>query len=113
VRALVVAAGAVSLVVASALPGPAQTGNVSGEGSVRGTPAEVGYGVGSALGTLVYVPFKGVFCILGGLGSLVTFPFSTEAAGKVARASCGGTWVITPAVVRGEEPVQFVGEPRR
>ena len=66
----------------------------------------------SVLGTLVYAPCKAVFCLLGGLGSLVTLPFSTEAAGKVADASCGGSWVITPDVVRGEEPVRFVGGSR-
>lgn len=113
VRGPLVAACALYLVAHGTIPGAAQTANVSGEGSVQSTPAEVGYGVGSVLGTLVYAPLKGAFCILGGLGSLVTLPFSAEGAGKVAGASCGGTWVITPAVVRGEEPVKFVGEPRR
>jgi hypothetical protein len=108
-RGPLVAACVLYLVAHGAIQGAAQTTNVSGSASVESTPAEVGYGVASVLGTLVYAPFKGAFCILGGLGSLVTLPFSTEAAGKVAGASCGGTWVITPAVVRGEEPVKFVG----
>ena len=112
-RGPLVVACALYLLVHGALSASAQTASVSADGSVQSTPAEVGYGVGSVLGTIVYAPLKGAFCLLGGLGSLVTLPFSTEAAGKVAGASCGGTWIITPAVVRGEEPVKFVGAPGR
>jgi len=108
-RAAQVAACALYLAAHGAMPASAQTANVSGEASTPGTFAEVGYGVGSVVGTLVYVPWKGAFCLLGGLCSLVTLPFSTETAGKIATSSCGGAWVITPAVVRGDEPVRFVG----
>ncbi|HYB40224.1 MAG TPA: hypothetical protein VEL75_00550 [Candidatus Methylomirabilis sp.] len=74
------------------------------------TGQQVGYGAGSVLGTLLYAPFKATFCILGGVTSAVTLPFGgTDTAGKVATAACGGTWVITPDVVKGQESVQFVG----
>ena len=98
------------LVGVLAAPGFAQT--VSGSASARteSTPAQVGYGVGSAFGTLVYVPFKATFCILGAITSVFTLPFGTDTAGKVVGASCRGTWVITPDVVKGKEPVQFVGK---
>jgi hypothetical protein len=76
------------------------------------TLEQVGYGAGSALGTLVYVPFKATFCILGGLGAAATAIASPPTAGKVFEASCGGTWIITPDVVRGDEPVNFVGTAR-
>ncbi len=111
-RASLVAALFLYLVAHGANLGSAQTTNVTGAASVQSTPEQVGYGVASVLGTLVYAPVKAVFCILGGFGSLVTLPFSTEAAGKIAGASCGGSWVITPDVVRGEEPVRFVGGSR-
>jgi len=111
-RLFLVTACVLYLVAQSAIPGAAQTVNVTGDGSVQSTPAVVGYGVGGVVGTILYAPLKSVFCLLGGVGSLVTLPFSTETAGNVASASCGGTWVITPAVVRGDEPVKFVGEPR-
>ena len=65
--------------------------------------AEVGYGAGAALGTLVYVPFKATFCILGGIGAAGTAIVSTQTAGKVVSASCRGTWVITPEVVKGRQ----------
>jgi hypothetical protein len=79
--------------------------------TTESTPTQIGYGVGSVLGTLVYAPVKGTFCILGALGSAVALPFGgPDSAGRVIGASCRGTWVITPAVVRGREPVQFVGD---
>jgi hypothetical protein len=71
---------------------------------------EVAYGAGSVLGTAVYAPFKATFCILGGITSGFTFPFAgADTAGKVATAGCGGTWAITPGVLKGQEHVKFVG----
>ena len=108
-----VAVGGVFLVgvlVATSWP---QTVNTTASTAVETTPAQVGYGVGSVLGTLVYAPFKATFCILGSLASVATLPFGTETAGKVVGTSCRGTWVITPDVVRGKEPVRFVGDTSR
>jgi hypothetical protein len=71
---------------------------------------DVAYGAGSVLGTLVYAPFKATFCILGGITSGFTFPFAgADTAGRVATAGCGGTWAITPSVLKGQESVKFVG----
>ena len=71
---------------------------------------DVAYGVGSVLGTAVYAPFKATFCILGGVTSGFTFPFAgADTAGKVATAGCGGTWAITPGVLKGQDHVNFVG----
>ncbi len=79
-------------------------------GSEDGTVAQIGYGVGSAVGTAVYFPFKAAFCILGGIGSGLTLIFAgSEKANKVASTTCRGTWAITPHVVKGEETVHFVG----
>ncbi len=74
------------------------------------TGAEIGYGTGSVVGSAVYFPFKASFCILGGIGSGFAQVFAgPEAAQRTANASCRGTWVITPNVVKGREPVHFVG----
>ena len=71
---------------------------------------DAAYGTGSVLGTLVYAPFKATFCILGGITSGFTFPFAgADTAGRVATAGCGGTWAITPGVLKGQEHVKFVG----
>ncbi len=75
------------------------------------TPETVGYGAGSFLGTLVYTPVKASFCILGGISSAFVFPFGgPDTAGKVARTTCGGTWMITPDTLKGKERVKFVGD---
>lgn len=74
------------------------------------TAAEVASSAGSAFGTLIYAPLKVTFCMLGGIGSGFTAVFSPPTAGKVAMAACGGDWIVTPNVVRGREPVKFVGE---
>jgi hypothetical protein len=82
----------------------------AGSTSSHSTLSQAGYGAGSVLGTLVYAPFKATFCILGGLASAPTYVVSQRTAGEMATASCGGTWVITPDVLRGDENVHFVGE---
>jgi len=69
----------------------------------------VAYGAGSAFGTLVYAPVKASVCILGAIGSGFTYMVDSQTAGKVARSSCGRTWVITPNAVAGKESVHFLG----
>jgi hypothetical protein len=77
----------------------------------KSTPEQVAYGAGSLLGTLVYSPVKGASCTLGAVSSGFAFLVGgAEAAGKVADATCRGTWVITPNVLKGNERVRFVGD---
>ncbi len=73
------------------------------------TAAEVAGAAGGAFGTLIYAPLKAGFCILGGIGAGFTAIVSPPTAGNVAMAACGGSWVVTSNMVRGREPVQFVG----
>jgi hypothetical protein len=74
------------------------------------TAQEVTYGAGSFFGTLLYAPAKTSFCVIGAVTSGLTLPFGgPQTAGKVASAACGGTWVITPSVLKGKESVRFVG----
>jgi hypothetical protein len=88
-------------VAIAAAPAPARA---------ESTAQEVAYGVGSATSTLVYAPVKASFCILGAVTSGLTLPFGgPRTAGKVASTACGGTWVVTPAALRGREPVRFMG----
>lgn len=88
--------------VIAATPAPARA---------ESTAQEVAYGVGSATTTLVYAPVKASFCILGAVTSGLTLPFGgPRTASKVASTACGGTWVVTPAALKGREPVRFVGD---
>jgi hypothetical protein len=71
---------------------------------------EVAYGAGSVFGTLLYAPFKTSFCVVGAVTSGLALPFSgPEGSGRMVTAACAGTWAITPAVLKGREPVRFVG----
>ena len=78
--------------------------------STSSTAAEVGASAGSALGTLMYAPLKATFCLLGGLGAGLTAIASPPTAGKVAMATCGGAWIVTPNVIRGHESLKFIGD---
>jgi hypothetical protein len=71
---------------------------------------EAAYGAGAVLGTVLYAPLKTGFCLAGGLTSGLSLPFGgTQTAEKIATAACGGTWTITPQVLKGRESVRFVG----
>lgn len=78
--------------------------------STPSTPAQVGYGVGGALGTLLYAPVKGAFCVLGAVGSAFTAIGSRPTARKMLGASCRGTWAITAEILQGREKMKFVGD---
>lgn len=88
------------------------TASWADSGTQESTPEQIGSGVGSVVGSAVYFPFKASFCILGGIGSGVTLiAAGPQTANKVASAACRGTWAITPDIVKGKEPVKFVGDP--
>jgi hypothetical protein len=73
---------------------------------------ESGMGAAAALTSLVYSPIKLVYAV-GGLviGSLawVFTAGDTNVADKVYVRSLRGTYVITPEILRGEEPLVFIG----
>jgi hypothetical protein len=96
----------VALLLGLALAGPSAPSWANSES----TAAEVGSSAGSAFGTLLYAPLKATFCILGGIGSGFTAIVSPPTAGKVAMATCGGSWIVTPNVIRGREPLKFIGD---
>src|SRR5574337_683963 len=63
----------------------------SESGRQHSTLRQVGTGIGSAVGTVVYFPFKAAFCIVGGVASGFTLIFAgSEKAAKVADTTCRG-----------------------
>src|SRR5262245_58813094 len=72
------------------------------------TAVEIGSAAGSAFGTMIYAPVKATFCVLGGIGSGLTAIVSPPTAGKVAMATCGGSWTVTPNMMRGRESPKFI-----
>jgi hypothetical protein len=73
---------------------------------------ESGLGAAAAVSSLFYSPVKLVYAV-GGLviGSLawVFTAGDTDVADKVYVRSLRGTYVITPEILRGEEPLVFIG----
>ena len=71
-----------------------------------------GYGAGALFCSLLYIPFKLTYAILGGLiggGTYLVTSGNTQAANTVWRSSLGGDWVVTPAMLQGQEPLNFSG----
>jgi hypothetical protein len=82
-------AGIAIALLAAAWPGAA---------AAESTSQDVAYGVGSVTTTL------------GAVTSGFTLPFGgPRTAEKVASTACGGTWMVTPAALKGREPIHFVG----
>lgn len=71
---------------------------------------EAGWGSLSMLANVVYMPGKIVYAALGGLTGGLTYACTAgdlDAAESVWSTSMGGTYVLTPAHLRGEQPVAF------
>jgi len=77
-----------------------------------GTAGDAGWGIGSILASCVYSPIKLVYATLGGvtggLAYLLT-GFNSDVANAIWVPSLRGTYVIAPEILKGNEPIQFVG----
>ncbi len=72
----------------------------------------VGYGAGSILTNVVYIPAKLVYALVGGLvggGAWCLTGGNTQTADTVWRSSLGGDYVVTPDMLAGKEPIHFSG----
>ena len=73
---------------------------------------EGGLGVSAALASLVYGPLKIVYSLGGTVVAGFAYVFSagdSEVANTVLVRAVRGTYVITPAALRGEEEIEFIG----
>ena len=73
---------------------------------------EGGLGVAAALSSLVYGPLKIVYSLGGTVVAGFAYVFSagdSEVANTVLVRAVRGTYVITPAALRGEEEIEFIG----
>ncbi len=83
----------------------------SEEGS---TSSEAGLGAASFLLTIPYGATKLLFAGAGGLVGGLTYLFSgadEAAANRVWATSMYGTYIITPAHLKGDKPIRFLGLP--
>ena len=73
---------------------------------------ESGLGAASALTSLIYGPVKLVYAVGGLVIGSFAYAFTagdTAVAGKVFTRSLRGDYVITPAILTGEESLVFIG----
>lgn len=91
-------------------------GLAAAENENLGTSKEGGIGASAALASLVYSPTKLVFALGGLVSTGLAWMFSggdSEVASTVLTRSVRGSYVITPAIIRGEEELEFIGRSPR
>lgn len=73
---------------------------------------DFGLGVGAFFTNLVYMPVKFVYATLGGITggfAYVLTGFNFDIAKGIWVPSTGGDYVITPSMLRGDQPIYFSG----
>jgi hypothetical protein len=105
----------ISLVVIIASPLYAQTADTANQpAQEQSVGSEAGYGIGSALANVFYIPAKityaGLGVLTGGLGYLLSGG-RTDVANNIIYPAVGGNYVVTPSHLKGTEPIYFVGAP--
>ena len=86
------------------LAGPARAADYGGQ---------AGWGFAAVLANLLYIPAKLVYATLGGVTGGLGFVLTAgnrDVAEKIIAPSVGGTYVLTPDMLRGEQPIFFSGE---
>src|SRR5579863_4844836 len=94
----------------SASPTRDSTGSQTPQDSVDWP--QVGMGFSTAVGNLFYIPAKIAYGTLGGLAGGAAYVFTRgdhHVAHKIWRDSLGGDYVLSPTMLKGQEPIHFVG----
>lgn len=93
---------AAALVAALVVARPARAGYLD----------DAGWGTLTVLTNLVYMPAKIIYATLGGLTGGLALGLTggdMETAETVWVTSMGGTYIVTPGMLRGEEAIAFAG----
>jgi len=97
-----------------AAPLYAQTADPNQPAQQESVGEEAGYGIGSALANVFYIPAKvtyaGLGLITGGLGYLFSGG-RADVANNIIYPAVRGNYVVTPNHLKGTEPIYFVGAP--
>lgn len=105
-RAMVLVAGLGGLLVSGPMAAPARADFAS----------DAGYGLLAALVNVAYIPAKIMYAGVGGLvGGLayITTAGDIDTAQGVWSPTVGGDYVVTGPMLRGEQPIFFVGQTYR
>ena len=114
VRSFVTAAAAFGFVVLLlATPAGAQTQTQSeADADTGGREGEAGLGVAAGLISLLYAPAKVLYAAGGGLVAGLAYVFSAgdqQIVDPILTPALRGDYVVTPAHLRGERPLEFIG----
>lgn len=99
-----IAIAATLLLLVAAGPAAARSG-------ASDSPGALTY-VGAGVANVFYIPAKVVFALLGGFASGAAYVFTAgdaDASTAVWNSSVNGSYVVTPRMIQGKEPVRFVG----
>lgn len=75
--------------------------------------SDFGVGVGAVATNVLYFPAKLVYATVGGVVGGIVYGLTagnSDAAQMVWSPTMGGTWVVTPEMLRGEQPFLYAGE---
>lgn len=90
----------------------AQTAAPANQAAEPAVGEELGYGVGSVLANMIYMPAKityaGLGLLTGGLGYVLTGG-RADVANNIIYPSVKGNYVVTPSHLKGTDPIYFVG----
>jgi len=77
-------------------------------------PNQAGWGVLAVLANVGYMPAKMIYALTGGLAGGMAYVCTAgnyDTARNIWEMSLGGTWALSPAMVRGDESIYFAGGP--
>jgi hypothetical protein len=75
--------------------------------------SQFGWGMAAIGANLFYIPGKLIYAALGGITGGIGYLLSVgnlEAGQKIWSPTVGGTYILTPGMLRGDEPILFAGE---
>jgi hypothetical protein len=75
-------------------------------------PENAGWGALAVLANFGYMPVKLLYAVGGGITGGIAYGLTGgdyETARNVWEMSLGGTYVLTPSMLRGEQPIHFAG----
>jgi hypothetical protein len=103
----VVAAALLAVVVALGATRPAMA-----DDDENRFATDLGLGVGAIFSNVLYMPTKFVYATLGGITggfAYVLTGLRLDLAKAIWVPSMGGTYVITPSMLKGDDPIYFSG----
>jgi hypothetical protein len=77
-------------------------------------PNQAGWGVLAVLANVGYMPAKMIYALTGGLTGGIAYVCTAgnyDTAKNIWEMSLGGTWALSPGMIRGDEGIYFAGGP--